>query len=726
MTENASIFDIDHEVDNVPETERVKRLSRLINTIRKVNQIIVKERERDRLLHQICEALVEMQGFYTSWIALVEDGHPVGPFYSAGFDLGFAPMAERLVSGDLPGCARKALASGGVHVVEDPFLACTDCPLAGQYQGRSGLIHRLEYEGRVFGWLSASVPKVFAQDEEEQGLFAEIADDVAFALYAMDTEEERQCAEARSQAVLDAQTDHVILQDRALTVVWPNEAACRSVDMAREDLIGRHCYEIWAQRTSPCPDCPVVRAMETGQPHEVEKTTPDGRIWQIRGYPHRDATGEMVGGVEVTREITEHRQAEASLRESEAKFKRLSENAPAIVYQFTMSPDGQFYFPYVSEGVTTILGVSPQEIMADASKMLGLIHPDDLGAFFEGIVKSAQSLEPYCAEIRCMKDGEVLWGEARSTPSRLADGSMVWDGVLIDITERKLAEETMRQTNIQLREAIAVAEEMADRAELASRAKSEFLANMSHEIRTPMNGVIGMTGLLLDTDLTDEQRHFAETVRASAELLLGLINDILDFSKIEAGRLEMETLNFNLWALLDDFAEMMALKAQEKGLEFLCAAGPEVPALVQGDPGRLRQVLINMVGNAVKFTEQGEIAVRAGLESETEQDVMIRFSVRDTGIGIPEEKQGALFEKFTQVDSSATRRYGGTGLGLAISRELVRMMGGDIGVASAEGQGSEFWFTARLRKQPEQKQDHARSADVRGVRGRPPIWGGSH
>ena len=321
----------------------------------------------------------------------------------------------------------------------------------------------------------------------------------------------------------------------------------------------------------------------------------------------------------------------------------------------------------------------------------------------------------YVERIYISKSGAPITVSFSSSEMRRADGTL--EGVVCvaqDITDRKrferelesakeaaeTANRELTETNAHLEDTTKFAQDMTRQAEKANAAKSEFLAMMSHEIRTPLNGILGFSQLLLeDEGLTREQKDFVETVYASGTALLTVINDILDFSKIEAGRMDLETIDFDLVTVVESVGDLLKQRAAEKGLELNCFVDHHVPTRLRGDPSRLRQILLNLAGNAVKFTERGEVVVEAKLEYETRETVTVRFEVRDTGIGIPEDRQSLIFDKFTQVDCSTTRKYGGTGLGLAISRRLVQMMGGDMGVESEMGKGSTFYFVVEFARQ---------------------------
>jgi PAS domain S-box-containing protein len=501
------------------------------------------------------------------------------------------------------------------------------------------------------------------------------------------SEEALRASEQRFRMFVDHAADAFFLHDEATArVLDVNRQACESLGYARDELLGMTPFDFDLDVT-PALYEEIKRKLKAGETiaFESRHRRKDGTAFpvEVRGQAFQDCGRCFF--VSLARDVTDRRRAEEALRESEGRFRGTFENA-AVGIAHT-HPTGRFL--RLNEKFCAIVGYPHEELLQKTFQ--DITHPDDLAA----------SLDPFGALLRgesaafglekryLRKDGSLIWVELFVSLQRNPAGQPAYAiAVIQDISERKRLEGELRRAK--------------ELAEAANRAKDEFLANVSHEVRTPFGAILGMTELVLDTPLTDDQRQCLKTVKSAADNLLGIVNDLLDFSKIEAGKLELDPADFSLRAALGDTLRALAVRAHKKGLELACHVEPGVPDALVGDAGRLRQVLLNLVGNALKFTDEGEVVVRvegAG-GPQPEGEVGLRFSVRDTGIGIPPEKQERIFRAFEQEDTSTTRRYGGTGLGLTIASRLVALMGGTIAVESAPGQGSTFSFTARFGLQP--------------------------
>ena len=495
----------------------------------------------------------------------------------------------------------------------------------------------------------------------------------------------REQAETQFQLVVEASPAGLLMVDETGRIVMANGRAEHIFGYSRQELLGQPIESLIPERYRTSHSAmlraffanPTTRPMGAGR--ELAGQRKNGLEFPIEvglaplvSLRNRRVLASVI-------DITERRLAETALRESREQYRLLVEQANDIIYR----TDEEGRFTFVNPIATRLMQYSEQELLN--KHFLELIRPDyrQSAEHFYGKQRLRQTATSYYEFPAVKKDGSEIW-IGQNVRALTENGHVVgFQAVARDITARKQAESELLRAK--------------ESAESANTAKSQFLANMSHEIRTPMNGVLGMTELLLTTQLNEHQRHMADTIHRSGTALLGIINDILDFSKIEAGKLELEQVEFGLRHTIEEAIDLFAEQARQKGLELTCYIPSDIPDSIVGDPVRLRQILLNLVGNAVKFTGSGDVTVQTTLLSLETNMLTIKIEVADTGIGIPPHAQALLFTAFAQADGSTTRHFGGTGLGLAIVKQLAHLMDGEVGVASAPGQGSTFWVTLKLR-----------------------------
>ncbi len=520
--------------------------------------------------------------------------------------------------------------------------------------------------------------------------------------------------------IFDSVPAFIWFKDAENRILRVNDRAAEILGMRKEEIEGRSTFELYPEEADQFykDDLQVIAS---GLPRlgivEQLSTPSRGKLW-VRTYkvPFHDQSGAITGVIVFAVDITELKTAEEALLKAHDELEdkvaeRTRELAEANIF-FDLSldllciADSNGNFRRLNPAWERALGYSVDELLA--IPYIELAHPDDRQKTLAAAESLRRGQDVLQFENRYIcKDGSVKWLLWSAT--MLPDSQLVY-AVAHDITKRKQAEETVTKLNESLEQRVSELaavnrelqsltrklEEAYDQALEASKLKSEFVANISHEIRTPISGVIGMTEILLDTNLTSEQRHLASALHESAQCLLAIINDILDFSKMEAGKVELNLVDFAPISLVEGTANLVRLNARDKALSLMTFIDPAVPLWLKGDPLRLRQILLNLLDNAIKFTDRGEVVLRAFVESDDEEAANICFSVTDTGIGLGENLVGKIFEPFVQADGSTIRRYGGTGLGLSICKRLVELMGGSIGVESEQGKGATFWFTVPL------------------------------
>ncbi len=530
--------------------------------------------------------------------------------------------------------------------------------------------------------------------------------------------------------------DPIVIADATGHINIPNNAFCEMLGFSQEEITGKPIYELsileeGTYESTTGKNITINKNFHAESSKMIAELFDKGSVKNINTYfirhdlkavpvilnivLQKNEKGTVTGSFATYREMTEPLKLTRTLRDNEVRLKTVLDTIETGVVII----DAETHTILdANKKATEMCGSTKEELIGNVCH--NHICPAEKGSCpISDLGQKVDNAE----KLLLRADGKKVQILKTVVPVKLSGKECLLES-FVDISGIKTMEENLleakeeiEEMNRHLETSTTEAREMALQAELANASKSEFLANMSHEIRTPMNGVLGMADLLLDTELNSQQHNYATVIQNSGNALLDIINDILDISKIEAGKLDLEEIDFDLRTACDNMNDVVALKAHKKNLEYTCLIDHEVPSLLQGDPGRLRQILVNLVGNAVKFTGSGEIAVHIRLKNEDDARVTLCFAVKDSGIGIPKEKIDTLFNKFTQADSSTTRRFGGTGLGLSISKQLIEMMGGQITAESGEGKGSTFRFTAMFKKQPEDRQPaHAETKELRGTR----------